>query len=152
MLCHKITLPGLSGHVLPYLEPRSNRSQHKTNGALVHSDSSQLLLYSSSENLVIWLVKKAGLVLTVPAKITVPGAQSIEVERVLCSSRKSHIDERNFSQPAGHALFTARSFFLSTEREYFIEFPKIFEIFRRGKPTLNHFLRKPAYVGTLFYT
>ena len=57
-----------------------------------------------------------------------------------------------FSQPAGHALFTARSFFLSTEREYFIQFPKIFEIFRMGKPTLNRFLRKPAYVGTLFHT
>ena len=56
------------------------------------------------------------------------------------------------SQPAGHALFTARSFFLSTEREYFIQFPKIFEIFRMGKPTLNRFLRKPAYVGTLFHT
>ena len=56
------------------------------------------------------------------------------------------------SQPAGHALFTARSFFLSTEREYFIQFPKIFEIFRMGKPTLNRFLRKPAYVGTPFHT
>ena len=68
------------------------------------------------------------------------------------SKEENRKQEVQFSQPAGHALFTARSFFLSTEREYFIQFPKIFEIFRMGKPTLNRFLRKPAYVGTLFHT
>ena len=37
---------------------------------------------------VIWMVQRVGIILTVSAKITVPGEQSIGVERVLCSSRK----------------------------------------------------------------
>ena len=43
---------------------------------------------------VIWLVKSAGIILTVPTKMTMPGAQSIGVERVLCSSCQNHIDAR----------------------------------------------------------
>ena len=43
---HNPPLPGLSVHALTWLEPRSNRSQHKTNGELVQSNSSvnQILL------------------------------------------------------------------------------------------------------------
>ena len=37
-------------------------------------------------------LKRAGIILTVPAKITVPGAQSIGVEHVLCFSHQNHID------------------------------------------------------------
>ena len=42
-----ISITMFSGSRLAFLEPQSNRSQHKTNGALVHSNSSviQLLLY-----------------------------------------------------------------------------------------------------------
>ena len=46
------------------------------------------------------------------------------------------------SQPAGHALFTARSFFFLQNVSSSYSFPKIFEIFRMGKPTLNRFLRQ----------
>ena len=41
---------------------------------------------------VIWLVKRAAMILTVPAKIIVPGAQIIGIECLLCSSRQHHID------------------------------------------------------------
>ena len=44
--------------------------------------------------LVIWLVERAGTILTVPCKMTVPGAQLIRVTRVLCSSRQNHIEAR----------------------------------------------------------
>ena len=43
---------------------------------------------------VIWLVKRAGIISTVPTKMTMPRAQSTGVERVLCSSRQNHMDAR----------------------------------------------------------
>ena len=43
---------------------------------------------------VIRLVKRVGIILTMPAKIIVPRAQSIGIEGVLYSSRKNHINAR----------------------------------------------------------
>ena len=40
LLYHNLLLPGLLDYALPCIEPRSEGSQHKTNGALVHSNSS----------------------------------------------------------------------------------------------------------------
>lgn len=56
------------------------------------------------------------------------------------------------SQPAGHAMRTARSYFLSTGCCCLMQAPKIFEIFRMEELTLNRFLIKPAYVGRLFHS
>ena len=59
--CYVIsTVTRSTGSCFTCLEPRSNRSQHKTNGALVHSSSSliQLLLYdviTSLANYKLWM-------------------------------------------------------------------------------------------------
>ena len=47
VLCHNPSITRSTGSRFTWPEQRSNRSQHKTNGALVHNNSSviQLLLY-----------------------------------------------------------------------------------------------------------
>ena len=54
-----------------------------------------IVLYTSSEDSCnLTIVKREGIILTMPVKMTMPGAWSIRVERVLCSSRQNHINAR----------------------------------------------------------
>ena len=73
--------------------------------------------------------------------------------RIKTKLRRVHVSERCATVSQQVTLYSLQGhFFFLQNVSTLIQFPKIFEIFRRGKPTLNHFLRKPAYVGTLFYT
>ena len=66
VLCHNPPLPGLPGSRFTCLEPQWNQSQHKTNGALVHSNSSmiQLLLYDVITSFANWKVCYVWILLT----------------------------------------------------------------------------------------